>query len=157
VKSSNSASIVSRYTEQSILDAAAKIMRDRINDKSVFTSPNAVKEYFNFKLGAEPREHFSVLFTDSQNRMITCETMFSGTLSQTSVWPREIVKRALELNASALILCHNHPSGTLEASQADIVLTKTIKTACTMLNIRILDHIIVSVSGSVSMAEQGLI
>lgn len=157
MKSSNSVSIVSRYTEQSILDAAAKIMRDRINNKSVFTSPNAVKEYFKFKLGAEPREHFGVLFTDSQNRMITCETMFSGTLSQTSVWPREIVKRALELNASALILCHNHPSGTLEASQADIVLTKAIKTACTMLDIRILDHIIVSVSGSVSMAEQGLI
>jgi DNA repair protein RadC len=157
MKSSNVSGLLSKYSEQAIIEAAQSIFLKKINENQSFTNPQIVKEYLKFKLGAESREHFTVIFMDSQNRLIASENMFSGTINQTSVYPREIVKRALELNANALILCHNHPSGSLEASQADIVLTKSIKTAYTMLDIRILDHIIVSVRGAVSMAEQGII
>lgn len=145
------------FSEEDILAAAAKVMEGRVRYGTVFDSPQAVKDYLRMSIGAEAREHFKVVFLDSQHRMIESVVMFSGTLSQTSVYPREVVKKALELNAGAVILSHNHPSGTLEPSRADEYLTQTLKSALQLVDVRVLDHIIVSPSGTCSFAERGLL
>ena len=102
-------------------------------------------------------EVFSVLFLDAQHRVIEFSEMFRGTLTQTSVYPREVVKEALRLNAAALIFTHNHPSGSLVPSRADEALTQTLKSALSLVDVKVLDHIITSNSGALSMAEKGLI
>lgn len=145
------------FDEDSILKAAAKVMEKRVRYGTIFDSPNAVKDYLRFSIGAEEREHFKVLFLDSQHRMIEAVVMFSGTLSQTSVYPREVVKKALELNAGAVIFSHNHPSGSVEPSRADEHLTKALKTALDLVDVRVLDHIVVSPAGTCSLAERGLL
>ena len=98
-----------------------------------------------------------MLFFDSQNGLISFEEMFRGTLSQTSVYPREVVRRAMALNCAAVVLVHNHPSGSVQPSRADEVLTQSLKMALTLVDVRVLDHVIVSGDRSLSMAEQGLI
>jgi len=100
---------------------------------------------------------FAVLFLDAQNRLLRLEEMFRGTLTQTSVYPREVVKRALDLHAAAVILAHNHPSGLAEPSRADEYLTQTLKTALALVDIRVLDHLVVGQSDVVSFAERGLL
>ena len=104
------------------------------------------------------REHeiFAVLFLDARHQLLAMEEMFRGTLTQTSVYPREVVKRALERNAAAVMLAHNHPSGVAEPSRADEFLTQTLKTALALVDVRVLDHVIVAAGQSVSMAERGL-
>lgn len=149
--------IVRRYSQDEILAAAAMVMESKISYGDVFSSPNAVKDYLRFRLGAEEREHFMVLFLNSQNGLIESDKMFSGTVTQTSVYPREIVRKALKLNACAVILAHNHPSGTLQPSRADETLTQSLKSALSLVDVRVLDHIIVSPAGSYSFAETGLI
>jgi DNA repair protein RadC len=100
---------------------------------------------------------FAVLFLDAQHRMLAMEEMFRGTLTQSSVYPREVVKRALHHQASAVVLAHNHPSGSVQPSRADEMLTHTLKAALALVDVRVLDHIIVSQGESLSMAEQGLL
>lgn len=145
------------FSEEDILAAAAKVMEGRVRYGTVFDSPQAVKEYLRMSIGAADREHFKVVFLDSQNRLIESVVMFSGTLSQTSVYPREVVKKALELNAGSVILCHNHPSGSLVPSRSDEYLTKTLKDSLQLVDVRVLDHIIVSHTGTCSFAERGLL
>jgi DNA repair protein RadC len=145
------------FSEEDILAAATKVMEGRVRYGTVFDSPMAVKDYLRMSIGGEPREHFKVIFLDAQHRMIEAVVMFSGTLSQTSVYPREVVKKALEMNAAAVILSHNHPSGSVEPSRADEHLTQALKSALTLIDVRVLDHIIVSPVATCSFAERGLL
>jgi DNA repair protein RadC len=150
-----------RYTADSrpqCVTEALRWLESKLSRKDVcFNSPQAVKDYCRLRLGANEQEVFAILFLDSQHRLIACEEMFRGTLTQTSVYPREIVKRALALNAGAVICTHNHPSGLAEPSRADEYLTASLKTALALIDVRILDHIVVSALESVSFAEKGLI
>ncbi len=140
-----------------IAHALATVDKRMRNENDVFHSPLAVKQYLSLKLGQLPYEVFAVLYLDSQHRLLSYEELFRGTLTQTSVYPREVVKRALELNASACILSHNHPSASLQPSRADEALTQTLKSALALVDVRILDHIIVGAGQTLSMAEQGLV
>jgi len=123
----------------------------------VFASPDAVKHYLQLHLSALAHEVFAVLFLDMQNRLIAMEEMFRGTLSQTSVYPREVVKRALHHQAGAVVLAHNHPSGSVQPSRADEMLTQTLKAALALVDVRVLDHVIVGQGQTLSMAERGFL
>lgn len=139
-----------------IVEKALSILRGWMTeDRSVFDNPEAVKGYLRLHLGAEPVEHFAVIFLDAQNRAIAFERMFTGTLTQTSVYPREVVQAALRYNASAVILAHNHPSGSVQPSKADEALTNTLKQTLALVDVRVLDHVIVSSTQALSMAERG--
>jgi DNA repair protein RadC len=140
-----------------ILELARRSLAQELTQRPVFEAPAAVKDYLRLQLGAHPHEVFAVLFLDAQNRLLALEEMFRGTLTQTSVYPREVVKRALELRAGAVILAHNHPSGAAEPSRADEYLTQTLKSALALVDVRILDHFVVGRSAVVSFAERGLL
>lgn len=147
-----------RYNEDDILQAAQQIAESRVRKApTVFTDPAAVKRFLRMKIGLEQREHFGVLFLCAQHKFIAFEVMFSGTLTQTSVYPREIIKRSLELHAAAIVLAHNHPSGDCNPSTADQQLTKVLRDSCHMVDVRVLDHIVVGANDTVSFAEIGLI
>ena len=122
-----------------------------------FSSPAAVKEYLCAKLAGFEHEVFAVLFLDTQHRLIEYAEMFRGTIDSASVYPRELVKEALRLNAAAVIVSHNHPSGNPEPSRADEVLTQRLKEALALVDVRTLDHIIVAGGSTISFAERGLI
>jgi DNA repair protein RadC len=139
-----------------VLELARRAMAQRLQERTVFDTPDAVKHYLQLHLGARSHEVFAVLFLDVQNRLIAMEEMFKGTLTQTSVYPREVVKRALDLQASSLVLSHNHPSGTVQPSRADEMLTQTLKAALALIDVRVLDHVIVAPGEALSMAERGL-
>ena len=124
---------------------------------NVFNSPSAVRNYLTLKMAREESEQFVVMFLDSQHRLIEAETMFYGTLTQTSVYPREVVKRALQHNAANVILAHNHPSGVAEPSQSDRMLTDVLKQSLSLGDVRILDHFIVAGNDALSFAEHGLL
>ena len=117
----------------------------------------AVKHYLQLHLAAKGHEVFAVLFLDSQNKLLAMEELFRGTLTQTSVYPREVVIRALHHSAAAVVLAHNHPSGSVQPSRADEALTHTLKAALALVDVRVLDHIIVGPGQALSMAETGLI
>jgi DNA repair protein RadC len=140
-----------------VLELARRAMAQRMKERTVFDTPDAVKNYLQLRLSARPHEVFAVLFLDVQNRLIALEEMFQGTLTQTSVYPREVVLRALHHQASAVVLAHNHPSGTVQPSRADEMLTQTLKTTLALIDVRVLDHIIVAPGEALSMAERGLI
>ena len=149
-------------SDDNILALAMKILAKRARSATnYFTSPDQVKLFLtvaNAQHTDQNRERFGVLFLDSQHGLIALETLFEGTLSQTSVYPREIVRRALQLNAAAVILTHNHPRGVVTASNADISLTKTLKSALSLVDVNVLDHIITTPGGNTcSMAEKGLV
>jgi DNA repair protein RadC len=147
-----------RARDLATIERALEILRVFLTDeRSVFDTPDAVKNYLRLHLAAEPVEHFAVIFLDSQNRGIAFERMFTGTLTQTSVYPREVVLAALRHNAAAVILAHNHPSGSVQPSRADAALTQSLKTALALVDVRVLDHVIVGAGGAVSMAEKGLV
>jgi len=144
--------------ERAVIDAALTILGGYLRQPgAAFHSPDGVKNYLRLHLTSERREVFAVLFLDTQNRVIAFEVMFVGTLSQTSVYPRELVMAALRHEAAAVVLAHNHPSGSIHPSRADEHLTYTLKQALALVDVRVLDHIIVGGSGVLSMAEQGLI
>ena len=124
---------------------------------AAFDSPHGAKEYFRLAIGAEPVEHFCALWLDSQNRALAFERLAQGTLTQTSVYPRELALSALRHNAAAVVLAHNHPSGSTAPSRADEALTQTIKSALALVDVRVLDHIIVTPGAALSMAEKGLV
>lgn len=140
-----------------VMEMARRSLSGGLRTEPVFSSPQLVKDYLQMRLGALPHEVFAVLFLDAQHRLIACEELFRGTLTQTSVYPREVLKRALELNAASLILAHNHPSGLLEPSRADELLTQTLKSSLALVDIRVLDHMVVGRCGAVSFAERGLL
>jgi DNA repair protein RadC len=143
--------------EDLVIEQALAILRRRMVTREVFASPSAVKTFVQLAIARRDHEVFSVLFLDSQNRLITFEELFRGTLTQTSVYPREIVKRALELGAAGVILAHNHPSGVVQPSLADETLTKTLKAALALVDVRTLDHIVVAPGMAFSMTEAGLL
>ena len=140
-----------------VMEMARRSLTQQLQAAPVFDSPQPVKDYLGLHLGSRPHEIFAVLFLDAQNRLLRVEEMFQGTLTQTSVYPREVVKRALALNAGAVVLAHNHPSGVAEPSRADEYLTQTLRTALQLVDVRVLDHLIVGQGSVVSMAERGLL
>lgn len=140
-----------------VLELARRALAQQLQERAVFHSPQAVRDYLQLQLGARPHEVFAVLFLDSQNRLIALEELFRGTLAQASVYPREIALRALHHHAASVVLSHNHPSGVAEPSRADIELTRTLVTALALVDVRVLDHFIVTRDGASSMAEQGLL
>ena len=145
-------------TEARTLARAARILeRSTLQGRDAMTSPQAVRDYLRTRLACLPHEVFACMFLDSQNRLIACEEMFRGTLAQTSVYPREVVKAALAQNAAAVIFVHNHPSGVAEPSRADELLTAALKQALALVDIRTLDHMIVAGSQVLSFAERGLL
>ncbi|MFI5444330.1 DNA repair protein RadC [Polaromonas sp. UC242_47] len=140
-----------------VLELARRALAQQLQDKALFSTPQAVRDYLQLQLGSRPHEIFAVLFLDSQHRLIALEELFRGTLTQTSVYPREVVLRALALNAASVVLAHNHPSGAAEPSRADEALTQTLKSALALVDVRVLDHFVVTRSQAVSMAELGLL
>lgn len=140
-----------------VMEMARRALGEQMQRAPVFDSPQKVKDYLALHLAGQPQEVFAVLFLDSQHRLLRMEEMFRGTLTQTSVYPREVVKKALQHNAGAVVLAHNHPSGLAEPSRADEFLTQTLKTALQMVDVRVLDHLVVGRGTVVSMAERGLI
>lgn len=140
-----------------VLEIARRCLAARLGEAPVFGAPQAVKDYLQLQLGSRPHEVFALLFLDSQQRLIVFEELFRGSLAQTSVYPREVVKRALALNAAAVILAHNHPSGAAEPSRADELLTQTLKAALALVDVRVLDHFVVGRGAVVSFAERGLL
>ena len=144
--------------ERAVIDAALTILGGYLRQPgAVLHSPGGVKNYLRLHLASERREVFAVLFLDNQNRVIAYEAMFVGTLSQTSVYPREVALAALRHEAAAVILAHNHPSGSVQPSRADEHLTHTLKQSLALVDVRVLDHIIVGGDAVLSMAEQGLV
>jgi DNA repair protein RadC len=140
-----------------VLELARRALAEKLKDKTIFDTPQAVRDYLQLQLGSRPHEVFAVLFLDSQHRLIALEELFRGTLTQTSVYPREVVVRALALNAASVVLAHNHPSGAAKPSRADEALTQTIKAALALIDVRVLDHFVVTSNLAVSMAELGLL
>jgi DNA repair protein RadC len=139
-----------------VFEMARRALSQRLKEREAFHTPGAVKQYLQLQLAHKNHEVFAVLFLDNQNRMLAMEELFRGTLSQTSVYPREVVMRALHHQAAAVVLSHNHPSGSVQPSRADEHLTQTLKAALALVDVRVLDHIIVGQGQSLSMAEQGL-
>lgn len=150
-----------RYTmpdhERAVIDAALTILGGYLRQPgAALHTPDAVQKYLRLHLANERRELFGVMFMDCQNRVIAFEVMFVGTLSQTSVYPREVVLAALGHEAAAVFLVHNHPSGSVQPSRADEHLTATLKHALSVVDVRVLDHVIVGGAAALSMAEQGM-
>jgi len=140
-----------------VLELARRALAQELQDKPLFTTPQAVRDYLQLQLGSRPHEIFAVLFLDSQHRLIALEELFRGTLTQTSVYPREVVVRALALHAASVVLAHNHPSGEAQPSRADEALTQTLKAALALVDVRVLDHFVVTSTQAISMAERGLL
>lgn len=145
--------------EDRLIARAKKVLSRRLGEPgAVFDSPKAVRDFLVFELAEEAREVFYAIFLDAQNRVVSCEPLFVGTLTQTSVYPREVIRRCIELNASAVILAHNHPSGVTEPSTADRAITNSLTSALALIDVRVLDHFIVGgTARPVSFAERGLL
>ncbi|KPG01322.1 DNA repair protein RadC [Rhodopseudomonas sp. AAP120] len=144
-------------TADQILEAARQAIEHKMQRGASFSSPAAVKEYLRTKLAGFEHEVFAVLFLDARHCLIDYAEMFRGTIDGASVYPREVVKEALRLNAAAVIVSHNHPSGNPEPSAADRALTQRLKEALALVDVRTLDHIVVAGSKTTSFAERGLI
>ena len=143
--------------DDQIITQALRILESRARYGDAMTNPDAVKSYLRLKLGALEHEVFAVIWLNSQNQVIEFEELFRGTINQASVWPREVVKAGLAVNAAACILTHNHPSGSQAPSSADERLTQRLQAALDLVEIRVLDHIVVGARGTVSFAERGLL
>ena len=146
-----------RAAEDEVIAQALAILRRRTRKGAAIGSPRAVREYLQVQNIARENEIFSVIFLDAQNRIISKDEMFTGTITSAAVYPREIVKAAMRYNAAAVILAHNHPSGISEPSSADASLTKHIKAALALVEVRVLDHFVIGAEGVSSFAENGLI
>ena len=146
-------------SDDDIIQQALAVMENRMRYASgpTLTKPEHVCSYLRLRLGELEREVFAVIFLDSQHRLISYQELFFGTLAETSVHPREVVKLALKYNAAAVIFSHNHPSGHVEPSNSDIRITKALQSALDMVGVRVLDHIVVSATSSTSFAERGLL
>jgi len=142
---------------QAVLEMGRRHLSATMKEGDLLTTPSLVKSYLSAQLRHQPREVFAVLFLDNQNRLIAYEELFYGTIDSASVYPREVVKKALAFNSSALILAHNHPSGVAEPSQADQRITQRLQDALNLVDIRVLDHMVVGDSEVISFAERGLL
>jgi DNA repair protein RadC len=142
---------------QAVLEMARRALEEKLKNGDILSSPESVREYLRLSLQGKQHEVFVGIFLDAQNRIIATEELFKGTLTQASVYPREIVKRALHHNAAAMIFAHNHPSGLAEPSQADEVLTISLKQALALVDVKVLDHFVVGSDSAMSFAERGLI
>jgi DNA repair protein RadC len=140
-----------------VLELARRALAEQLKARAVLDSATAVKDYVQLHLASRPHEVFAVLFLDSQHRLLALEELFRGTLSQTSVYPREVALRALHHHAAAVVLAHNHPSGSVQPSHADEALTQSLKAALALIDVRVLDHVIVAPGQALSMAEKGLL
>lgn len=147
---------VAKYVQlQAVLEMTQRYLSETLKRGDALTSPEQTKLYLSGVLRDKQREEFYVLFLDNQHRVIRGESLFQGTIDAASVYPREVVKRALELNAAALILAHNHPSGVAEPSQSDRRITRRISDALALVDIRVLDHFVIGDGDIVSFAERG--
>ena len=142
---------------QAVIEMARRALEEDIGERDAMSSPQAVREFLRLTLGGRAHEVFMAMFLDAQNRLLGSEELFRGTLTQTSVYPRDVVKTALRYNAAGVIFAHNHPSGVAEPSRADELLTQTLKQALSLVEIKTLDHFIVAGSRTVSFAERGLL
>lgn len=142
---------------QAVLEMARRALAERMKTADALSSPQAVRDYLKLTLARLPHEVFVAVFLTAQNRVIAVEELFRGTLTQTSVYPREIMKRSLAHNAASVIFAHNHPSGEAAPSQADRALTTALADALALVDIRVLDHFIVAPGASLSFAEQGIL
>jgi DNA repair protein RadC len=140
-----------------VLSQARRVLSQRVRRGAEMSSPQAVKDYLRLEIGLLEHEVFCALFLDAQHRIIVFKQMFRGSVSQTSVYPREVVKEALGCNAAAVVLAHNHPSGAVEPSRADEYLTQSLKVALALVDVRVLDHIVVAAGETSSFAERGLL
>ena len=140
-----------------VLEIARRVLAQQLAEQPTFEQPQAVKDYLSLHLAALDHEAFAVLFLDARHQLIVFEILFRGTLTQTAVHPREVVKRSLALNAAAVVLAHNHPSGAAEPSRADELITAALRQALLLVDVRVLDHVIVGRGVTVSFAERGLL
>jgi DNA repair protein RadC len=147
---------MAKYAQlQAVMELARRAIGEQLQAGAALSSPELVKRYLRIKLGGQRHESFVVLFVDVKNRLIADKELFRGTLTHTSVYPREVVKAALACNAASVILAHNHPSGVAEPSDADLGLTRTLVTALALVDIRVLDHFVVAGPLVYSFAERG--
>lgn len=144
-------------SDDEVIAAARRVLGERVRRGMCLDSPQTVKSYLSLHMATLEHEVFSVVFVDVKHQLIAVREMFRGTLNQTSVYPREVIKEALALNAAAVLLCHNHPSGHAEPSRADEYLTKQLKDALALVDVRVLDHFIVAGDTVLSFAERGLL
>ncbi len=142
---------------QAVLEMAQWALRERLDRGPALSSPQAVRDYLRLRLQERPHEVFGVVFLDAQNRVLAVEELFRGTLTQTSIYPREVVKRALAHNAAAAIFAHNHPSGIAEPSRSDEALTVALRQALALIDVRVLDHFVIGGGTAMSFAERGLL
>ena len=150
-------SVAESVSEQDIVEFAKHIIAKQFERGVTITSPKASVDFLQSQIGHYEHEVFAALFLDSKHRVIAFEELFTGTIDQASVYPREVAKRALHHNAAAIIFTHNHPSGVTDPSQSDIALTETLVAAMNLLGVRALDHIVVANNQSQSLAELGYI
>ncbi|MCB1908922.1 MAG: DNA repair protein RadC [Rhodocyclaceae bacterium] len=150
---------VAKYAQlQAVLELARRALGEQLKDGCVFDRPGTVRDWLRLRLAPLAHEVFMVLLLDNQNRLIEAVELFRGTVDQTSVYPREVARLALERSASAVLLAHNHPSGAREPSAADVALTRTLKQALALIDVAVLDHFIVAGNAEpTSLAERGLV
>lgn len=149
---------IAKYTQlQAVLEMARRALDEELKNGNAMNSPEMVRDFLRLSLANKQHEVFIGIFLDAKNHTIATEELFSGTLTQASVYPREIVKRALHHNAAAIIFAHNHPSGIAEPSHADKILTQSLKQALAMIDVKVLDHFIIGNGTTMSFAEQNLI
>ena len=149
---------MAKYAQlHAVLEMSKRALRETLSRGAALSSPQAVRDYLRLKLQGRPHEVFVGVFLDAQNRVLEVEELFRGTLTQTSVFPREIVKRALHHNAAGIIFAHNHPSGVAEPSRADEALTQTLKHTLALVDVKVLDHFVVGGDAAMSFAERGLL
>jgi DNA repair protein RadC len=142
---------------EAAIELARRSLKDELRTANALTSPGAVRDYLRLAIAEREHEVFVCLWLDAQHRVTACEELFRGTLTQTSVYPREIVKAALKANAAAVIFAHNHPSGAAQPSQADELLTRNLKEALALVDVKVLDHFVVAGHQALSFAERGLL
>ncbi|HZM47764.1 MAG TPA: DNA repair protein RadC [Burkholderiales bacterium] len=140
-----------------VMEVARRALRETMSRGNALSSPRTVRDFLRLKLQDRPHEVFAAVFLDAQNRVLAVEELFRGTLTQTSVYPREVVKRALHFNAAALIFAHNHPSGIAEPSRSDEALTQALKQALALVDVKVLDHFVIGGGAAMSFAERGLL
>ena len=140
-----------------VMELARRSLQRELSARPVFDAPQRAKDYLRMQIGGRSHEVFAVMFLDAKSQLIRFEEMFRGTLTHTAVYPREVVKRALELGAAGVVLAHNHPSGVAEPSRADEFLTQTLKSALALVDVRVIDHLVVGRGQVVSFAERGLL
>lgn len=142
---------------KAVFEMTRRGLQEQLTSRSILSSPDAVKDFLKLFLHGKQEEVFVAIFLDVQNRVIAVEELFTGTLTQTSVYPREVVKRVLHFNAAAIIFAHNHPSGNTEPSEADKTITDILKRALRLIDVNVLDHFIVAGSAITSFSERGLL